>query len=451
MRRVNVADRVAAGLVAVFGLVSALLCLLPACIDIQPEARVCKSELTVTSVTRPLTYHGDVEPIVAAKCMRCHEPSGPAPFSLLTYEDVASMKMQVRTAVESRIMPPWPPATCCSTYKRPLSLTDAEVGTILAWVDQGAPRGEPPPTPPQVGRRGLDRVDTVIEMPYTYLPGPPRGETDETRCFILDWPGTEPAYVTGLDIQPGEGAQVHHSLVLTASKEDVEHLRERDDESPGPGFPCPGGIVSHFKGVLGGGFFQAQTFDDGIGHELLPGEKIILQMHYSVPARGAFMPDKTKILLRHQREPTKRLVYLSLFNPAWLLGGMRVPANERDVTYSYVDDPVLYNGNRPFHLRSVSLHMHERGARGQIAIVRANGDRECLLQIDRWNHAWQGDFTFEQPKRLEPGDRLLVSCTFDNTAGHQRLRGGIPETPRDLSWAENEEMCVGFVTATQVE
>lgn len=442
--------RLPRALFAVVAMVVALL-LASSCVDIQPDAKMCKTERTTETVSRPLTYHADVEPIVAAKCMHCHQPGGPAPFNLLTFEDVDAMKLRVQGATASRRMPPWPPADCCAKYKHSLALSEAEIGTFAAWVDQGAPRGTPPAAAPPIGRSGLDRVDSVIEMPYDYLPGPPKGETDETRCFILDWPGTEPTYVTGIDIKPGDGPQVHHSLVLTAAREDVEHLRELDDESPGPGFSCPGGLVSHFKGFLGGGFFQAETYDEGIGHELLPGDKIILTMHYSLPSRGVFVPDKTKILLRHQREPTKRIVALSLFNPAWLLGGLRIPANERDVTYSYVDDAVILNGGRPFLLHAVNLHMHERGARGQIAILKEDGARECLLQIDRWDHAWQGDFVFDKPKRLERGDRLLVSCTFDNTSGHQRLRGGVPETPRDLNWAEDEEMCVGFLTATQVE
>src|SRR5262249_17436093 len=105
----------------------------------------------------------------------------------------------------------------------------------------------------------------------------------------------------------------------------------------------------------------------------------------------------------------------------------------------------------PFMLYAVNLHMHERGSHGQVTIIRDNGDRECLLQIDDWNHDAQGDYQFTEPKRLEKGDRLLVSCSFDNTAGHQKRRFGVPETPRDLNWGESEEMCVAFVSATQAD
>lgn len=422
-----------------------------ACIHLEPEAHYCAAPADSPPAARALTYHADVEPVLAKKCMRCHGNEGPGPVRLLAYDEVAASRERIRAEVTAGRMPPWPPASCCATYRDALALTDDERAAILGWIDQGAPEGPGSATPPAVARGKLDRVDTVLEMPVDYLPAPEDGETDETRCFLLPWNASETRYVTGMDVQPGDGPQVHHALVLTASAEDAEHLRALDDASSGPGFPCPGGLVGHFKDFLGGGFFQAQSFPEGTGHEILPTDSVVLQMHYSVPARGTFVRDRTKVLLRHQREPVTRLVALTLLDPAWLLGGFRIPANERDVTFGWVDAPTEVNGDRPFLIHSLNLHMHERGARGQIAILRKNGDRDCLLQIDAWQHHWQGDYVLAEPKRLEPGDRLMVSCTFDNTAGHQKLVGGLRETPRTLGWKEDEEMCVGFVTATRAE
>ena len=35
----------------------------------------------------PVTFTKDIAPIVFARCAGCHRPEGPAPFSLLTYQD----------------------------------------------------------------------------------------------------------------------------------------------------------------------------------------------------------------------------------------------------------------------------------------------------------------------------------------------------------------------------
>ena len=40
--------------------------------------------------TTDLTYHHDIAPIVAQHCVRCHHPDSAAPFSLLTFEQIAA-------------------------------------------------------------------------------------------------------------------------------------------------------------------------------------------------------------------------------------------------------------------------------------------------------------------------------------------------------------------------
>ena len=154
-------------------------------------------------------------------------------------------------------------------------------------------------------------------------------------------------------------------------------------------------------------------------------------------------------VLRFQSKPTKKMTTLMVFNPAWLVPqGLRIPAGQT-VTFSYADEPTRWAGGKPFNLHSVNLHMHERGLKGQVAILRANGTRECMLQIDNWDHTWQGDYIFVTPKRIEKGDRLLVSCTFDNSAEHQKIVGGVRQPAVDLDWSESKEMCVAFVAASQ--
>ncbi len=54
-----------------------------------------------------------------------------------------------------------------------------------------------------------------------------------------------------------------------------------------------------------------------------------------------------------------------------------------------------------------------------------------------------------EPKELGPDDTLFVECIFDNSVVNQRTVGGEREEPRDLKWAEDGAMCVGFVTAAQ--
>ncbi len=56
-----------------------------------------------------LTFTKDVAPIFYRHCASCHHPGGRAPFSLLTYEDVAGRARLIAAVTEQRTMPPWQP------------------------------------------------------------------------------------------------------------------------------------------------------------------------------------------------------------------------------------------------------------------------------------------------------------------------------------------------------
>lgn len=422
------------------------------CIEIYPSAPFCDDDQALTSPDTAPTFHGEVRPILRRACARCHSEDGIAGFSLDTYQEVIQLADRVRDQVVSRQMPPWKPAHCCAEYANDNSLSAAEIGVIAAWIDQGMAPGEPvEPAPIEPG--GLSRIDLEIAMPEPFLPVPPEGTLDQTRCFALDWPLQQEVAVTGLEIAPGNPGVVHHALVLVAAPSQTARLAELDAADPGPGWDCPGGVVRDFSGYLGGWSpgFSGADFPDDLGQPVEPGSALILTVHYALHDLGG--PDQSTVRLKLERGPRletiRRRKALAVFDPAWLVGGMPIPAGDPDVSHSYVYDPTLYNGGNAYTLYGVNLHMHERGASGLVSILRRDGSTECLLQIDDWDHEWQDDYQLARPVKLERGDRLYVECHWDNTAGNQLLINGVREEPRDLEWAEDEEMCIAFVTATR--
>ena len=416
-----------------------------ACLDLNPKGESCTNDEGTPRTG--VTWHDDVAPLMARRCMSCHQTGGNAPMPLTTYAQVETLKHLVRDAVETRRMPPWPPAPCCADYENPAALTTEERQTMLSWVDDDAPEGTPRPAPAIPARPTLD-ADTTLTMPTPYTPVA-SFNTEDTRCFILETGFTETRFVTGLDITPGVREQMHHSLVLTVAASDLPKLQELDAQTPEPGWSCPGGLLGSIKTGLGGGFFEPQRFE-GKGFRVDPGDRVVLTMHYSLPAEGGFKPDQTSVLLKTQTEPVTPIVTLSVYNPSWLLGGLAIPPDVSSTRFSWADAPARLAGGATFDLHAVNLHMHERGKKGGVWVMRENGTRECLLQIDRWDHGWQGDYRLAKPLRLNPRDRLLVDCEFDNTLATQRVIDGTKQAPKWLNWGEDQEMCVGFVTATLV-
>src|SRR5712691_5492187 len=98
---------------------------------------------------RPVTFSKDVAPILQAKCQECHQPNSIAPMSLISFEDVRPWARSIKTRVAARQMPPWhiDRAVGVQHFKNDMSLSDAQVDTIVRWVDAGAPQGDPKDMP----------------------------------------------------------------------------------------------------------------------------------------------------------------------------------------------------------------------------------------------------------------------------------------------------------------
>src|SRR5437773_2597804 len=103
-----------------------------------------------TAATQPqITFTKDVAPILQNKCQVCHRPDTFAPMSLLTFEDVRPWAKAIKEKVVTRMMPPWyiDRNVGVRHFKDDPSLSDAEIATIVKWVDYGAVRGNPADMP----------------------------------------------------------------------------------------------------------------------------------------------------------------------------------------------------------------------------------------------------------------------------------------------------------------
>src|SRR5690606_35774510 len=75
----------------------------------------------------------------------------------------------------------------------------------------------------------------------SYLPNQSRA--DDYRCFVVDWTGEEPAYITGFRTTPGNPLVAHHLVVYAVTPGMVDRFRELDAEEDGAGYQCFGGAL----------------------------------------------------------------------------------------------------------------------------------------------------------------------------------------------------------------
>src|ERR1700744_105263 len=88
------------------------------------------------------TYYKDIAPIILTTCAPCHQPGEAAPFSLLTFDDVAKRAPFIKRVVQSRYMPPWHADKAYSHFSNERGLTEAQIAVISKWVDNHAPAGD---------------------------------------------------------------------------------------------------------------------------------------------------------------------------------------------------------------------------------------------------------------------------------------------------------------------
>ena len=90
----------------------------------------------------PITFTKDIAPIIQEKCEACHRPDSIAPMSLVTYEQARPWAKAIRERVITRQMPPWhiDKTVGIQKFKNDRSLSDAQIDTIVKWVDAGVPK-----------------------------------------------------------------------------------------------------------------------------------------------------------------------------------------------------------------------------------------------------------------------------------------------------------------------
>ena len=79
-------------------------------------------------------------------------------------------------------------------------------------------------------------------MPTAYTPSAPYGTgTDDYRCFVLDPHLHQDAFITGLNILPGQPKVVHHVILFRVPPSSVPAAEAKDAAEKGEGWTCFGG------------------------------------------------------------------------------------------------------------------------------------------------------------------------------------------------------------------
>ena len=158
----------------------------------------------------PVTFSRDVLPILQKNCQTCHRPGQVAPMSLMSYKETRPWAKAIKTAVSLRQMPPWFADPKYGHFTNDRSLKQSEIDTLVRWADSGAAEGDPQDAPARVqwpAGGWTIQPDVVMDLPPHEVP--PKGVL-EWELIAFQAPFKDDAWVTSMDLVPGEASVVHH-------------------------------------------------------------------------------------------------------------------------------------------------------------------------------------------------------------------------------------------------
>lgn len=402
-----------------------------------------------------LTYHRDVRPIVEANCVSCHSPGGGTPFSM--QYDPAEWQNgpppwaeTAAAAVASGRMPPWMPDETCRPLKGSRKLAPEQVQAFADWKAGGFQGGDESSysalttTPaPEDDDAGPPTYQVAPEGAYQ----PNRAQPDDYRCFFLPLEFTEETYLTGSTVVPGVTSMVHHVLLYLIPPEEVARTAARDEAEPGLGYTCfggPGGGSMNVGGWVPGSVPQRLPTDSAV---VIPaGSRVVMQVHYNVLSQPADQPlpaDLTSASIWTMpagQKPNYRVEVLSLAH----LGLSIAPGDPSSVQERVFTLPV---GGE---VVSATAHMHLRGTKIRAQLEQPAAAPACLLDIPSWDFNWQQAYSLPDGQfvPVAAGDKVRLTCEYDNTKENQPVVNGVQEEPRQITWGEGtlDEMCLMYLS-----
>jgi mono/diheme cytochrome c family protein len=375
-----------------------------------------------------VTFSADIAPIVYRRCAECHRAGDIAPMSLLTYDEVRPWAKSIKKAVVSGDMPPWDASPAVGHFKNDISLPKDEIDKIVAWVDAGAPEGDPAALPPQPtfpsGWR-LGEPDAIVELPSFDVAD--QG-ADRFPSIFVELGNTETKYVRAVELHIGDRRVLHHMVLFQgpfAMTQDIV-----DTRSPG-NRKSPLADMPKLLYVWAAGSPPIE-FPEGMGHVLNANQVLTLNMHYHPSGKAG--TDTSKLGLYYaDKAPVKEYQTAVAIKPS-----LRIPANSDDTT-----DTAYFLFHQDSQVLSYLPHMHQRGAAVKYTFRYPDGRDEVVLDVPQYSYDWQWIYQLTEPKDVPAGTLLQVDARWDNSAANPRN----PNPNVDLAFGEgtDDEMLVGFV------
>lgn len=401
-----------------------------------------------TKTDGKVTYYRDVAPILQARCQECHRPGQVGPFSLTNYRQAVNWADDIKAYTASRAMPPWKISEGID-FQHDRRLSEQEIATLAAWVDEGTPEGNPADAPPAVTYSDswkLGTPDLVLDSGEDFVLGP--GGRDLFRVLVMPTNLDEDKFVVAWEVRPGNPRVVHHTLnfidttgqgrKMEKNAQEAEKKENREFDR-GPGYSVAMGVGFFPQGNLGGWApgQRPHELPEGYGFQLPKKSDVVVQVHYH--RNGRVERDRLQIGLYFAKKSEGMKVYKGGVIPGRFVAIPPHLSNYKVTGKTTVEDDCV--------LHSIMPHMHLIGRQIKVTMTPPEGEKQTLLHISDWDYNWQETYYLKTPLALKPGTVMEVEAIYDNSTSNPNNPNS---PPRFVTFGEQttNEMCFVFLGAT---
>lgn len=376
-------------------------------------------------------YSKDIAPLIHLNCSKCHIDGGPAPFRLVTYEDVASKHKLIWEVISKKIMPPWPADPTYSSFANETYLTDEQIALIGKWIEQGMQRGDSVSPNAEIAHLksdlGLGEPDMIVKIPPVKISG---NNSDLFLVMKIPLEFSQDTFIRAIEFVPGNNRLVHHvnTHLITYDEGKKQSLHKgkyyanqdeytsteihrmlnilNDDGSYAPMTPSvsnylPGALFSFYPPEIGGYRVKKKN------------AFYLNDLHYGPSPVDEYDSSYFKIYL--SPTPPKREVkefQMGTLGIAPVVPDLIVPADsiKRFTIQATIAEDIS--------LISIVPHMHLIGKSFWAYAIKPSGDTIPLIKIHDWDFRWQYFYLFKHLLKIPRGTTIFVEGVYDNTASN---------------------------------
>ncbi len=397
------------------------------------------------------SYNEHIATIINENCVVCHREGGIGPMRLENYDQVRPWAPLISLRVASREMPPYSydHGIGIQDLKGDWRLSQEDIDAVVAWVEQGSPRGDPDIVPPATDLPDPDAWNFEPEfgspdliIPSVAMDIPASGNDLWSKHFVESGLAADRC-IKAVQVKPRGDAKavVHHANSDIWAPDENGEYQEL------------GQLTEYAMGKWG------ELMPEGVCRMLPEAARIRWDVHMypggvGATAEGQMIRDNVVEIglwfhdedFMEREQPYRQDLRPYLMRSGYENGELILPPHGYTMTQGF------HSFDHPVRIDSFQPHGHLRMNAASFEIFYPEtGRTEQISQISHWSATWHHSHIYEPDVAplVPTGAVLVIKQWYDNTANN-------PNNPDPDQWVYDgsrtgDEMSHAWIAITHLD